>query len=68
MRTMPRQVLPLIWPTLSRRALHVLEKLGARVVPVRMPAFDMKHFEAWFILASSEAAAVHERHVPVARE
>lgn len=47
-----------------RRALQVLETLGARTVPVRMPAFEMKHFESWFILASSEAAAVHERTFP----
>jgi amidase len=47
-----------------REAVHVLEKLGTRVVPVRMPVFDLKHFESWFILASSEAAAVHEANFP----
>jgi amidase len=29
-----------------------------------MPAFEAKHFEAWFVLASSEAAAVHEASFP----
>jgi amidase len=47
-----------------RRALKVLETLGARTVPVRMPALEMKHFEAWYILASSEAGAIHERTFP----
>jgi amidase len=47
-----------------RRALQVLETLGSRTVPVRMPAFEMKHFEAWYILASSEAGVVHERTFP----
>ena len=47
-----------------RRALHVLEMLGARVVPVRMPAFELKHFQAWVTVASSEAAAIHEATFP----
>jgi amidase len=47
-----------------RQALRVLETLGARVIPIKMPAFEAKHFEAWFVLASSEAAAVHEASFP----
>lgn len=47
-----------------RQALHVLETVGARVMAMRMPVLEVKHFEAWFILASSEAAAVHEATFP----
>jgi len=47
-----------------RQALRILETLGARVVPMRMPALEVKHFQAWFVLASSEAAAVHEATFP----
>jgi amidase len=47
-----------------RRALQVLETLGARITQVRMPAFELKHFQAWFTVASSEAAAIHEKTFP----
>jgi amidase len=47
-----------------RQALHVLETQGARDVPMQMPALEVKHFQAWFVLASSEAAAVHEATFP----
>ena len=47
-----------------RQALRVLETLGARVVPMKMPALEVKHFRAWFVLASCEAAAVHEASFP----
>jgi amidase len=44
-------------------ALKVLAGLGARIVDVRMP--DLRDMEtAWFMLASSEAAAAHQANFP----
>jgi len=44
-------------------ALEVLAGLGARIVNVRMPDLTGME-EAWFILASAEAAAAHKANFP----
>ena len=48
-------------------ALTVLNRLGAQIVDVQMPALTGVGF-AWFVLASTEAAAAHARTYPAQAE
>lgn len=44
--------------------LRALERLGARVVPVRMPARLREYLEAWQVLCTSEAYDAHRAFFP----
>ena len=47
-----------------RQAVVELEKLGANVIPVQMPAMDSNVLGAWFVLTAVEAVVAHERTYP----
>ena len=46
------------------KGVEVMEGLGARIVPVRMPARLLEYLEAWPVLCSSEAVAAHAATYP----
>jgi len=47
-----------------RQAVRDLEKLGAHVLPVKVPAMDASEPNVWLTLGSAEAVAVHEATFP----
>ncbi|MDA1258063.1 MAG: amidase, partial [Chloroflexi bacterium] len=44
--------------------VHVMERLGAEIVPVRMPARLREYLAAWEVICSAEAAAAHAETFP----
>ena len=46
------------------KGVEVMERLGARIVPVRMPGRLREYLEAWPVLCSSEAVAAHAATYP----
>ncbi|MEM7112443.1 MAG: amidase [Chloroflexota bacterium] len=48
-------------------SVHLLESLGATIVPVELPDFD-QYIPAWVPLCTSEALAAHKTHYPSQRE
>ena len=46
------------------KGVEVMESLGARIVPVRMPERLREYLEAWPVLCSSEAVAAHAATYP----
>jgi len=46
------------------KGVEVMEGLGARIVPVRMPGRLREYLEAWPVLCSSEAVAAHAATYP----
>ncbi|MBI4305321.1 MAG: amidase [Chloroflexi bacterium] len=44
--------------------VRVVEKLGARIVPVKMPARLREYMQAWQVLCTSEALAAHSAFYP----
>ncbi len=46
------------------KGVEVMEGLGARIVPLRMPERLREYLEAWPVLCSSEAAAAHAATYP----
>jgi amidase len=47
-----------------RQAVREMEKLGARVIPVKLPPMDESVLGAWLVLTAVEAAVSHERTYP----
>ena len=47
-----------------RNSVGVMEKLGATIVPVKMPARLREYMAAWPVICSSEAAAAHADTFP----
>ncbi len=45
-------------------ATQALERLGAQLVRVQMPAFEARHQDAWVTICSAEAAAEHAGTFP----
>ncbi len=44
--------------------VRVMERLGAEIVPVRMPARLREYLAAWPVICSSEALHAHREHYP----
>jgi amidase len=44
--------------------VRVMERLGAHIVPVKMPTRLREYLEAWPVLCASEALAAHQEHFP----
>lgn len=44
--------------------VRVMERLGAEIIPVKMPARLREYLAAWPVLCASEALAAHRAHFP----